>query len=349
MRYIITKADLIKDKDNIIALWKRVFPSVPKERYHWIYESNPSGPATCWLAMSSEQNSVIGATTLFPRRILINGETFLAGIAGDFAVDKNYRGFGPALLLQKTAISYCNGKYFDVLYGFPNKQSELVHLRAGYKVLGDVLRMTRPLKSYYYLKKYIDIPIITKTVSKPIDLGMRILSKEGHYKRPNGYAFEILISFDERFDELWKKVSAQFPIIGERSSSYLHWRYIQSPHKDYHIFTLTKEEDRKILGYIVFHITENKVYIDDLLSIDMEETLDYLMSEFLIFQKKKGIDSVSISYTGKQVFIRKLKEYGFSIRDKKDRIIIYAQSNSQFLSNLLDIENWYLLPGDNDI
>jgi hypothetical protein len=345
----ITKADLKKYKGNIVDLWKRNFQDASEERYPWIYEDNPSGSVSCWVMGNSNENSVLGSVALFPRRMSINSKSFLAGVAGDFTMDEMHRALGPALSLQKTSISYCNDGHFDMLYSFPNMKSEPVLRRAGYKVLGDIVRLSKPLKSYYQLKKYVDIPIVTRIFSKAVDLTMKIFSSERQYKRPGRYSSEILTLFDERFDRLWEKVSSRYSIIAERSSTYLNWRFINSPHQFYNVFALTENEGRNVLGYIVYHIIENISNIDDILCIDMDGTLGSLLSEFLLFQRREGMYSVSITYTGTDIFIRKLKEYGFSERERERKILIYIPSDSPNRSYLMEKENWYLFPCDNDI
>jgi hypothetical protein len=349
MTYLLTRADLEIDKSEILALWKRNFPDIPEAKFAWIYENNPAGPAICWTAKNADSDSISGSIALFPRRTFVNGKPIIAAISGDYSVDREHRVFGPALELQKRAVSGCDGTKFDLIYGVPNKQSEAVHLRVGYKVIGEFLSLTRPLRSYYYLKRHIDIPFFTKIVSKLIDIALRCVSRERIIRGNGKYVIGMPSSFDNRFNILWDIAKLRYPIIGERTSSYLNWRYLQSPHEDYRIFTLSDKKRGHIVGYIVFHVAENRTYIDDLLSLDTEKTLESLLSEFLLVQRKEGSESISITYTGTQDFLSKLKEYGFSIRDKEANVVAYVPQDSPYLVYLMDGGNWYLLPGDNDI
>jgi hypothetical protein len=285
---------------------------------------------------------------LFPRRTLIDGKHYRAGIAGDFAVDREHRGVGPALSLQRAAVSNCRERRFDVLYGFPNRRSQSILQRAGYKAVADVLRMTKPLRSRYYLKRRIETPFVTRALSRPVDFVIRLISGEYH-RNQNRYSFETPSFFDERFDDLWKKGSTRFPIIGERTSSYLNWRYARSPHVTYSVFALTPKGDDALLGYIVYHIRENKANIADLFSLDLDVTLDLLISGFINHLRKNCIDSVTVCYAGTQVFINKLLDHGFSIREREGKIVVYSPSDNPLYAFLLNKENWYLMPGDNDI
>jgi len=348
MSYSITSADLNRDKQDILALWKRNFPNIPEARYDWIYKNNPAGPAFCWLLKETRQKKIVGATALFPRRFFCGGKWITAGIAGDFMIDKKHRTLGPALLLQKTALLNGNEIPFNILYGFPNKISEPALLKAGYKILGEIHSLTKPLKSYYYLKRNVNFPLITKPLSFLFDLVLKISSRE-RYSKNTEYEFETLTSFDQRIDTLWDSVKTQLFMIGERTSSYLNWRYIQSPHKNYQVLALIKKKNRAISGYIVYEINDNKAYIDDILSANMNEALDSLLSGFLLYQRARGIDAVSISFIGCNVLREKLKKYGFSLRDNSRKVIGYSVPGITDLRDALEKENWYLLPGDNDI
>lgn len=348
MPYKIILGNLLENREHIIDLWKRNFEGLPEERYRWIYEENPAGPATCLLAKDEGQEAIIGAYALFPRRVYVKGEFYTACCGGDFAVDKEHRVLAPALLLQDAVMSQIRERKFDFHFGVPNKVSEAMDQMLGLTMF-DVWRMTKPLKSHYYLKKHFDVPGISMIISRTIDFAAKKVSKETRYKRHDGFTIEILSSFDGRVDKLWQKVLTQLAIIGERSSTYLNWRYFRSPHFEHSVFALSGKGNGDILGYIVFHVVENRTNIDDMLCLDMNETLDFLVSEFLLFQREQGVDSVSISYGGTQLLVKKLQEFGFSIRDTEGKFVVDVPSDSPLLSCLLEKENWYFMPGDNDI
>ncbi|MEW6067032.1 MAG: GNAT family N-acetyltransferase [Nitrospirota bacterium] len=276
--YTIIPANLLENRQDIIDLWKRNFQGLPEERYRWIYEENPYGPATCYLVKETKKDSVVGATALFPRQVLINGRYYMAGIGGDFAVNKEHRVFAPALLLQNAVISKCNEGKFVFHYGISNRESKSIALSVGQREL-NYNTFVKPLQTEYKSGKYLPPAAITKPFSKIINFALKVLSKENRYKRPLHISVEMPYTFDERFDDFWAKVSQQFHIIGERKSEFLNWRYKQSPHKNYEIFTLVNEK-REIAGYIVYYIEDKMCHIADILSIDSDELIDSLFAEF---------------------------------------------------------------------
>ena len=343
---MISKADFKKDKKGIIKLWERNFSDVPSERFDWIYENNPAGVPSCWLAKKDGQ--VVGSTAIFPRLLYINGEAVTAGIAGDFSVIKELRGLGPALSLQLKAASNYVSEGFGILYSLPNKKSEGILKRVGYSDIGGILWLTRPLKFQNYLGKKFDLPVIGKILSRPIDMAMGRFAKENFYVRSKDYSCELLTYFDLRFDILWERAAPQFTIIGERTCSYLNWRFINSPHKSHLIFVIKHAKTDEIHGYITFSIAKNRANIVDLLSLS-DHTLDVLLSEFILSLRRECIDAVSINLAGCIDLVIKLQRYGFFIRAREGKFVALFPPDSPFAQYISEIKNWYLMQGDNDI
>lgn len=342
---MIIKADITKDKKEITDLWEKNFQDVPEKRYEWIYENNPAGAPSCWIA--KKDGEVVGSTALFPRRLFIKGQAVTGGIAGDFSVNKEVRGFGPALSLQRETLSNYLKDGFDILYGLPNKRSEGVLKRSGYSVIGDIMSLTRPLRSQYFLKKNLPLSI-AGIASKPLDLAMKIFARENFNVGYKEHSTEVLTSFDSRFDRLWKKSLPNFTIIGERSSSYLNWRFAQSPHNKYSVFIIKLAKADDILGYVIFSTTDKRVNIADILYQD-GETVDILLSKFLLLLRRKGIDSVSISLAGCHDLVKKLLQYGFSVRGREGKLLALFPKDSPYSHCITEIKNWHLMAGDNDI
>lgn len=348
MSYSIIKSDLEINKNDIISIGMRNLQNMTESRHFWNYENNPYGKAHNWLAKDENSGQFVGSGTLFPRRIFVNGEPALAAIAGDFAVDKEHRAYGPAIKLQKAIQSSINDNGFAFIYGIPNKLSETIFLRIGYVEIGRLERYVKVLRSEYKLKECIRLPVVTKLLSKTVDFTIEKFSKESVYKRLSYFEIERLNAFDERFDNLWQKASKQFKVISERSSKFLNWRYKQFPHCDYQIFSLS-ENKRKIAGYIVYYVQKNICYVVDMLFSDMGNSLDSLLFEFIQYTRNKGIFSISISHMGAISFIKKLEEWGFKVRDNDFKVVVYCPKISTFSNLISDKESWHFLTGDSDI
>lgn len=346
--YTIIKTDLVKDRSKILKFWQDNFPGWPEAKYDLFYSNNPFGESICWLLKHVGDNKIVGATALFPKKFMINGNPKIVGLGGDLGIEKAYRGHGQSKLLQKSLATGCREAGMDFLYGTPNVLSEKACLKAGYKIVGRTVRMVKILKSYPYLKRAFKIGALAKLLSWPADMVLKIKSRDQNYKNNNRYSYELLERFDERFDRLWEKAAPQYAIIGNRSSMALNWRFTDCPYKNYHTFTLIDNESNDILGYIVFQIIDRNVQITDFFAVDLEKNIDALFSEFIIYFRSKEIDTITFYYFGNQDVINKAKDYDFLVRPDNRSIIVEISENYPEYKTVLDKEKWHYLDGDND-
>jgi predicted N-acetyltransferase YhbS len=345
MSYSVIRTDLQRDRNDVVSLWKRNFPDIPQERYDWIYQKNPQGKALNWVAREIGSGSLVGTASLFPRKINLNGRMVTVGIAGDFAVNQEYRGSNVAIKLQRTLVASMTENDFRLIYGISNRKAEPVQLRVGYVLLGKMDRWAKLLKTTKYFKAYP----LHGLVSEPLNFIIRNFSKEARGRRVEGYTIQKLNSFDQRFDQFWKRVSRQFNIIGERSKDYLNWRYRKSPHRSYHIFSLIQKDNQEICGYIVYYFQNKVGFIVDMLFLDFGSALDSLLSKFILYLRGQNVESISILLFGCPGLAKKLKGFGFFLREEESRILVYLDKNSAYADFVLNRENWFLLEGDRDI
>lgn len=345
-RYTIEKADIKAEQGNILALLQRNLDGISRERFEWNYLH---APIVCYVA-KDHAGDIVGSCALFLRELSVNGQRSTAGIAGDFAVDKKHRTFGPAIALQKTLLASLKDERVDFTYSIPNKLSEPLLARLGYRELGKYHRYVKLLKAEYRRNKNI-LPSPLKGIASGLtDLALKTASREFRYRRPASVGVETPGSFDSRFDELSGAAFRRTGIIGARGAKFLNWRYKESTYKDYRVFAVTRGGGA-IEGYIVYYIDENVAYIADMLFDDgIDGASKTLLSEFCLRMRKDSIGSVSIRFLGSDTVEAGLREMNF-FEDKRNetRVYAYCQDPEAQADFLFDSENWYLLEGDNDI
>ena len=104
-KYEIIKADLTAHKKEIIGIINRNLGEHSNDWYVWKYEGCPFAKVQCWLAKEKDKDDFVGSVALFPRKMVMDGKEILAAVAGDIAVDKKHRVFGPAMRLKKSALA----------------------------------------------------------------------------------------------------------------------------------------------------------------------------------------------------------------------------------------------------
>lgn len=347
--YTICKVDPTMNQEKVFPILSRNLEDISENGYTWKYISSPYGRAHCWLAKEKDSAKYVGTGALFQRKIHIHGVPLYGAIAGDFAVDKDHRAYGPALKLQREVESHLKNNEIEFIYGLPNKLAKPIFLRIGYVELGNFNRYIKILRTEYKLNKYLFPMSSAKVFSKAIDFSLRIFSKEMRYKTSNDIFVEMPITFDERFDVFWEKAVKTFSIIGERNSQFLDWRYKKSPYKNYEIFTLVNDK-REIIAYIVYFIKENMCHIADILFINKGNIIDSLFAEFCNYMRERNIGSISIRFLGCSLLSHTLKNFMF-ILDKRttEKVMIYFKNNHPSISGLLNSDIWYFLEGDSDI
>lgn len=347
-KYTIIEADVTNNEKDILSILISNLNGQSQERYLWNYKKCPYGDAKCWLTKEEISNTFVGSGALFSRKILIKGHKVYVGIAGDFVIEKKHRSLGPALKLQKTIQESIERNNLSFIYGIPNKLSEMLFLKIGYKKVGEFKRFVKIIKAEYKTKKNLQPSFLTKLFSEVINFIIKFVSKETNYKKSLNYSIEMPNYFDGRFDRLWEKIPKESKIIGERTSEFLNWRYKHSPDKFYKIFCLVGLEEN-ILGYIIYHILENMCYISDISFIASEGVLDSLLAEFSLFSRRSGFGSISILCLDNEMFEKKFKEFNFFIKkEDSENLIVYTQ-DSALKNDLLDKQKWHFFSGDNDV
>ena len=103
-----------------------------KDRYRWIYQDNPHGKALTWLAVTSQDNKIVGCASVFPRKMWLNGHVETGSAGGDTYVDPMWRRKGIAEALHRASCKRHARKWSHALqYGFPLRENLRAIRKAG--------------------------------------------------------------------------------------------------------------------------------------------------------------------------------------------------------------------------
>jgi hypothetical protein len=344
MSYVITNPNAPPDKSRLLALWRRNLPTASEGRLAWLYDG---GRATNWF-VSTQTGDVVGATGLMRRRMKLGPHLLEAGNAIDFNVDQEHRSVGPALQLQRAVTGSLPSSAMPLVYALPSPEATAVMKRTGYRVLGQLNRWARPLHSEYKLRERIKPRLLAKLAGFCIDAGMWLRSAEFSHHCPASLCSEVLDGFDKRFDHFWKLAARQFPVVGERTASYLDWRFQQCPDLKYRVFCLS-DIDRQLVGYVVYFLSEGHAYISDMLFAD-RPALHLLLGEFLQHLRDIDTQSAQFEYFGAPFVTEALQAFGFSNRGSRRPVLVYLNERAAGpnVADILKSENWFLTKADCD-
>lgn len=323
-------------------------------RLEWLYERNPAGPPTTILGMHDESGGVIGCGSIIPRQMRIGGQLVSAGMLADFAVSPSHRTAGPALTIQRGIVERSADAGFTFLFGYPNKSSEPILRRVGYQCVGETEAWSKPLRTRERIQERIRFAPAAAMAAPVVDTALAGADLIRVARKRSGprASLEVLDRPDGRFDDLWSRSLDSLTVQGDRSASYLAWRYAQSPGKDYRFLCLVDRSSRALLGYAAVTVSDNKVaVVGDLVCLDYDATLASLISHTALQLRREGMEILRVDYIGPKSFGDKLRSLGFFRRPQGRAVLAYFGSDCSptLRQQVLDLDGWLMLDAELDI
>jgi hypothetical protein len=167
---------------------------------------------------------------------------------------------------------------------------------------------------------------------------------------------KILPCFDERFDELWRRLSPEHALLTVRERRFLKWRYRDFPLRQYKTVGLLTEDESKLLGYLIYYAEDHVALCADVFASAVDDDLDCLLSSWAALAWDDGLASLSICCSGGPLAAALLRQ-GFSRRSiapaiKPDRTQRQEQCRTIFTherrtgSEAAVADSWYYTEGD---
>ena len=350
MGYVVRRADLTRDRDAVVAVWSRNLASHTSsqhlKKFQWYYQRNPFGETRCWVLEAPGEPGPVGTAGLGVRPILLpSGGRVLAGLASDFAVDPPHRSLGPALLMAR-AVAATAGNGVDFIYGMPNSRSTAVFQRVGYDLTRRMKRYVKVLRSERFLREKLPTGAVRRPVAKVLDVALRVKSADT-WRAGSGLRLTQADSFDERFDDLWARVSGSTGVaMSVRTSQFLRWRYAECPLTEYVSLAVTQSGSDRLAGYAVCVLQpDEQVAVVDLLVDPSRVGVADVLALVVRWARGKRASSVAFELDGAEELEAALLSSGFSRReDSLARAVLHAPNGTA----REQLSQWYFLRVDED-
>lgn len=337
----VTHPDAASLRTALLDLWRRNLPTAAEHRFDWLYGS---GRSRAWL-LGEQDAPPMGAAGLLFRRTAVEGAVVDGGAPIDLNVDQTQRSVGPALTLVRTIINAADGDGRAILYGMPNRSATAVMKRAGYREIGEFSSWTKLLRTEQKLRDKLRLSLASRLVAPLLDKILGWSSAEWRTRLPANVVARDVSRFDDRFDALWLRTLDRFDVIGERTESYLNWRFTQCPDLNYQIFTLADRVTNELLGYVVWYVDEGGVSISDLLAVDAPTTL-LLFAAFSRRTRRTEASAIRLDCFGSTSFYRLLQSAGFHRRQNRHPVL--CRFGGEVREQTRSGANWFLTMADSD-
>lgn len=197
----------------------------PCVRYQWLYRQNPHGQARTFLAYSGDRP--VAMTSLFPRKVVVDGEVRLGAIGGDAFVRPEFRRRGIATALHDMALASMGEGTVEFMYGPPEPRNLKALQKAGAVVTGTVQRFVRPMsRNALSSLQRGAIGRVLEPLAGVIDNLLRVPRSHVELRelgpRPDP-------GVDRAFELLLGDRDSEEQVTPVRDAAYVAWRYGISP------------------------------------------------------------------------------------------------------------------------
>lgn len=326
-------------------LYRHLTPQSTERRFAWLYLENPSGHAQVWVAENLETREVVGASTVFPRCLYVNGRETHGFVLGDFCIHPEYRSLGPAVRLQRACLEEMSPEIRTLGYDLPGDRMLPVHRRLGTTPQDRLVRFAKPLRVNRKVAEKISMKSLARGLSS---IGNKALKWRDAMRAFSG-AHEIAWHrgpCGEEFSTVAARVSADYQgVITARTAAYLNWRYLSHPLRHFEI--LTARRQGVLAGYLILTREAEDASIVDLFGIEDCELLSSLLAHAVEFLRGLGVVTVSAHVLATHPWTRLFSRLGFEPRDSCP--VVFYPSRSQVVADReASATDWFLMDGDRE-
>lgn len=359
----------VEDKQAIFAFLDKAYGENARykypERWEWQFVRNPYKPSTelpVWIAIT-EEGKVVGQSCAMYEQIKVGESTDILAWALDAYVLKDYRGLNLGFetlranaesnkLWAGLSMAESSRHILTKLGCFPIDKVS-VH-RKRLRIDGESLRnsITRRLKKNAIGQK-LSSWFASVKLFEALACCVNVVYKIRDYiqKKPSEDSIKIIevTTFEKTIDLWWNLVKKDYPVIVQRDSEFLNWKYCQQPFINYQKFLATKNS--QICGYLILRCAtppESNIGIiaDLLVRRNDEATLSSILAFSDEYLKQHNINMVEVASSVddykkifKQFGFRKFKEMRPLVRTSKELI----NADSIFAPG-----SWFLGRSDHD-
>ena len=354
-----------EDADQLSRL-NKIFYGVKRDEsfWEWKYYQLPSGRH--YIAVAEVDDGIVGQIGGIGLFLSIDGKRTFVGQTQDILILEAYRKGRTFFKLEKEARRFGEelGAYLD--FGFSIELTRKIATGIlGFSDVGPISKMVRPLNPYPYLKKKISNEFLLRLVSSALKPVMKRFHLPTKCRLPKGWRIEEVTHFDERFDRLWSEVKDRYPVILERSSEYLNWRYTEHPEARYSSFTILYQD--RPLGFIVLDIKERPrhfeslqiEYVDakrgDIVDILVapgsrsSKVYDLLLRRAFSYFVENDVDVISCWCLPHMDVTCHLQKFYFRQRWTPHHLIVRSYKPEWSANSaIFKMDSWYIMLGDSD-
>jgi GNAT superfamily N-acetyltransferase len=223
----------------------------------WKYRGNPSGNALVGVAVASGR--IVSIVTGTPKNVQVGPAIYLAFELGDFITDPEYRKQGMFSKLIELVCAEARQRGASFVYVRPNENSfPILAAQLSFAEVHNIAERRYFLPSLVIHRKFGIPPGLVRALGADWIMRKLVLPSSS-----SSVTVTPVDRFGHELDELWERIHLGYAFSLERTSSYLNWRYSDSPTK---YLLWVADRNGQVAGYLVGFVSdfESMGYIVDL-------------------------------------------------------------------------------------
>lgn len=351
--YIIKNYDE-KYWEGVSELYREVFGKDLKySLFTWKNAENPQGKSIIKVAVNDEE--IIGFSCICKFYMNLRGNRIFAGQSVDAMVSKEYRKRGIFEKMAMEAIDEMKRDKIALRFNFPNEAAYLASVnKINIKKVCDIPQYIKIIKGREALSMFSKNKLISLCGGFLSEFYGKI--KTINLKKEFLYDIRELNYFDKDFDDFWENIKKDYPIIVERSSKYLNWRYFNSP-EEYKV--IAAYYNNEVVGYLVASIEKKESKTGKVILLG--HIADFLCNKYhkqagmeLItaaekYLKDNGVCAISCWMVKEWFYSQLLTKCAYlHLRSPSVLAVLPIGNEIKETSFIYDYKNWYVTIGDSD-
>jgi hypothetical protein len=305
-----------RDLARVLELLAEHLPGADvAQRHDWLYERNPHGRAVTMIAYDPA-GAPAGITSVFPRRVLVDGRARVGSIGGDGFVRPAYRRRGLAGALHRGCLEAMRGDGVDFMYGPPEPNNLKALMHAGSRVVARVRRYARP-----------------RLLSRALSTLSRL--------RRNRLRLVPLSGVDGRVASVFERVAAFARVAPVRDPVQYAWRFGESPSGVQRAYAI--EESGRAVGLCAIEREGDAIAL-----LDMLAPVDRWAQAVDAIADATGAAHLSIQLNDQGPAASALWRAGFVPREAK-AFQVLAAADDPDQAALFGAAGWYYTWADGDV
>lgn len=334
---------------NEVIAFRNANRSLARDRryFEWRYERRPCRQKAMIVWGENGQGHKVAAASIIPHDFYVLDGVYPVGMLGDISVAPECRGRGVATQMLQFLEHEPALQTLRACIVLPNDEATHPLERAGWHQTTAVARFVKMVDIGPRLQRWLGGRWPTVGAARTVNFLARYASMDGWYRRRTSYQSTEVNEFDQGFDALWDEIPKQGKILALRDRRYLHWRYLEHPTVRYRIIQV--RHGQRLRGYIVFHVADDVVVIDDFLVADTT-VVPWLFKEFFghVRHEKLAAD-IYLRYNADSFLAMPWARFGFVRRPDSQRVMVSVPKADRHFSLPSGGIHWFITAGDKDV